>query len=116
MRNRWITRFLSVIHFSLIPTNQVYIKAVYGNYVGKKAYTDTTTLDGGKFSGVPWNSGLIEGKGRFKDEKTGKAFIGFFGKALSGPKKSYIFTLVKLKSDNRNNKFLKRYYAKYSAG
>lgn len=54
---------------------QVYIKAVYGNYVGRKAYKDTTTLDGGKFSGVPWNSGLIEGKGRYKDENTGITII-----------------------------------------
>ena len=65
-------RVLAINNYSHLP--QVYIKAVYGNYVGRKAYEDTTTLDGGKFSGVPWNSALIEGKGRFRNEITGDLF------------------------------------------
>ena len=45
---------------------------VYGNFIGREKYQTTETLDGGKFSGVPWVSGLIEGRGRMYDTKTGK--------------------------------------------
>lgn len=45
---------------------------VYGNFIDSKKYQTTKTLDGGKFSGVPWVSGLIEGRGRMYDPVTGK--------------------------------------------
>ena len=41
---------------------------IYGNFDSKNSrYNTTETLDGGKFSNVPWVSALIEGKGRYKD-------------------------------------------------
>ena len=46
---------------------------VYGNFIGREKYQTTSTLDGGKFSGVPWVSGLIEGRGRMYDPKTGNS-------------------------------------------
>ena len=48
------------------------MKMVYGNYLGLQKYVTTKTLDGANFSGVPWVSGLIEGKGRYKNPDTGK--------------------------------------------
>ena len=47
------------------------MRMVYGNFIGREKYQTTSTLDGGKFSGVPWVSGLIEGRGRMYDPKTG---------------------------------------------
>ena len=44
---------------------------VYGNFKGRKKFETTKTLDGGKFSGVPWVSCLIEGKGRYINPETG---------------------------------------------
>ena len=46
---------------------------VYGNFIGRNKYEATGTQDGGHFSGVPWVSGLINGKGRYIDPKTGKS-------------------------------------------
>ena len=45
---------------------------VYGNFVRGKPYKPTHTQDGGKFSGVSWVSGLIEGKGRYQKKETGR--------------------------------------------
>ena len=45
---------------------------VHGNFVRGKKFNTTSTLDGGHFSGVPWVSGLIEGKGRLYDPITGR--------------------------------------------
>ena len=45
---------------------------IYGNFIGRNKYETTGTLDGGHFSGVPWVSALINGKGRYKDTLTGK--------------------------------------------
>ena len=50
---------------------QVYVKMVYGNFIGRTPYKTTSTQDGGMFSGVPWVSGLIEGKGRYFNQQTG---------------------------------------------
>lgn len=50
---------------------QVYIKMIYGNYIGRDRYESTHTLDGGNFSAVPWVSGLFNGKGRYTDKITG---------------------------------------------
>ena len=44
---------------------------VHGNFVRGKKFNTTSTLDGGHFSGVPWVSALIEGKGRLYDPITG---------------------------------------------
>ena len=44
---------------------------IYGNFIGRKKYETTETLDGSKISDVPWVSGLIEGKGRHMDQITG---------------------------------------------
>lgn len=55
-------------------SNEVYVRMVYGNFINNKKYKTTTTLDGGKFSGVPWVSALIEGKGRYFDPATGVQF------------------------------------------
>ena len=44
---------------------------VHGNFVRGKKFNTTSTLDGGHFSGVPWVSALIEGKGRLYDPVTG---------------------------------------------
>ena len=44
---------------------------VYGNFIGLDKYNTTDTLDGGHFSGVPWVSALINGKGRYLEAKTG---------------------------------------------
>jgi len=52
-------------------SGEVYVRMVYGNFIGREKYQTTSTLDGGKFSGVPWVSGLIEGRGRMYDPKTG---------------------------------------------
>ena len=45
---------------------------VHGNFVQGKKYRTTSTLDGGHFSGVPWVSGLIEGKGRLYNPTTSR--------------------------------------------
>lgn len=45
---------------------------VYGNFIGRDKYETTGTLDGGHFSGVPWVSALMNGRGRYKDSFTGK--------------------------------------------
>jgi len=45
---------------------------VYGNFIGRHKYQTTGTLDGGHFSGVPWVSALINGRGRYTDRVTGK--------------------------------------------
>lgn len=45
---------------------------VYGNFIGRDKYETTNTLDGGHFSGVPWVSALINGKGRYIDRLTSK--------------------------------------------
>ena len=50
---------------------QVYVKMVYGNFIGRDKFNTTGTLDGGHFSGVPWVSALINGRGRHIDRKTG---------------------------------------------
>ncbi|XP_065673687.1 uncharacterized protein LOC105843944 isoform X3 [Hydra vulgaris] len=52
-------------------SDEVYVKMVYGNFIGRNKYEATGTQDGGHFSGVPWVSGLINGKGRYIDPKTG---------------------------------------------
>ena len=58
---------------------QVYVRMVYGNFINNKKYKTTETLDGGKFSGVPWVSAMIEGRGRYQDPLTGMFFkIIFF--------------------------------------
>ena len=44
----------------------------YGNFVRGKPYKPTHAQDGGKFSGVPWISGLIEGKERYQNKETGR--------------------------------------------
>ena len=38
---------------------------VYGNFIGRNKYETTGTHDGGHFSGVPWVSALINGRGRY---------------------------------------------------
>ena len=38
---------------------------VYGNFIGRNKYEITGTHDGGHFSGVPWVSALINGRGRY---------------------------------------------------
>ena len=53
---------------------QVYVRMVYGNFINNKKYKTTETLDGGKFSGVPWVSAMIEGRGRYQDPLTGLYF------------------------------------------
>ncbi len=55
-----------------VSLTQVYVRMVYGNFINRRKYQSTATLDGGKFSGVPWVSALIEGRGRFHDPNTGK--------------------------------------------
>ena len=45
---------------------------VYGNFEGRVKFKTSETLDGGRFSGVPWVSGLINGKGRYYNPTTGK--------------------------------------------
>ncbi|XP_065652013.1 uncharacterized protein LOC100198324 [Hydra vulgaris] len=52
-------------------SDEVYIKMIYGNYIGRNRYETTHTLDGGNFSAVPWVSGLINGRGRYIDKITG---------------------------------------------
>jgi len=52
-------------------SDEVYIKMIYGNYIGRNRYASTHTLEGGNFSSVPWVSGLINGKGRYIDKLTG---------------------------------------------
>ena len=44
---------------------------IFGNFIGRTKYKTTETIDGGKFSGVPWASALINGKGRYQDPQTG---------------------------------------------
>ncbi|XP_065666457.1 uncharacterized protein LOC100206475 isoform X2 [Hydra vulgaris] len=53
-------------------SEEVYLKMVYGNFIGMKPFNASKTVDGGLFSGVPWVSALIEGKGRYIDPNTGK--------------------------------------------
>ena len=48
---------------------------VYGNFIGRDKYETTSTLDGGHFSGVPWVSGLINSKGRYRDRVTGEIYL-----------------------------------------
>lgn len=55
--------------------DEVYVKMIYGNFIGRHKYETTGTLDGGHFSGVPWVSALINGKGRYKDALTGKVVM-----------------------------------------
>ena len=45
---------------------------IYGNFNGNTRYDTTETLDGGRFSNVPWVSALVNGKGRFYDPQRGK--------------------------------------------
>ena len=45
---------------------------VYGNFEGRVKFKTSETLDGGRFSGVPWVSGLINGKGRYYNPTSGK--------------------------------------------
>lgn len=45
---------------------------IHGDFVRGKPYNPTHTQDGGKFSKVPWVSGLIEGKGRYWNKETGR--------------------------------------------
>lgn len=47
---------------------------VYGNFEGRIKFKTSETLDGGRFSGVPWVSGLINGKGRYFNPTTSKKF------------------------------------------
>ncbi|XP_057309635.1 uncharacterized protein LOC130647701 [Hydractinia symbiolongicarpus] len=56
-------------------SDEVYIKMIYGNYIGRDRYESTHTLDGGNFSAVPWVSGLFNGKGRYTDKITGKTVM-----------------------------------------
>ena len=52
---------------------------VYGNFEGRVKFKTSETLDGGRFSGVPWVSGLINGKGRYYNPLTSKSnFISIF--------------------------------------
>ena len=57
--------------FFLLALLQVYVKMVYGNFIGRDKYEITGTHDGGHFSGVPWVSALINGRGRYIDPNTG---------------------------------------------
>lgn len=57
------------------PDNTVYVKMIYGNFIGRDKYETTDTLDGGHFSGVPWVSALINGKGRYVDRLTGQKIM-----------------------------------------
>ena len=61
-----------VLITNAFDTIQVYVRMVHGNFVRGKKFNTTSTLDGGHFSGVPWVSGLIEGKGRLYDPITGR--------------------------------------------
>lgn len=47
---------------------------IYGNFDDKVRYVTTNTTDGGMFSNVPWVSALINGKGRYRNPKTGMNF------------------------------------------
>ena len=67
------TEQVSQLHSCNFLSNQVYVRMVYGNFIDRKKYQTTATLDGGKFSGVPWVSGLIEGRGRMYDPETGRS-------------------------------------------
>ncbi|XP_066915217.1 uncharacterized protein [Clytia hemisphaerica] len=56
-------------------SDEVYVKMVYGNFIGRDKYEITGTHDGGHFSGVPWVSALINGRGRYIDPNTGKKIM-----------------------------------------
>ena len=45
---------------------------MYGNYVGGKPVNTGESIDGAMFDEVAWVSALINGKGRYRDIKTGK--------------------------------------------
>lgn len=53
-------------------SDELYIKMVYGNFIGRDKYEATGTFDGAHFSAVPWTSALINGRGRYIDRITGK--------------------------------------------
>ncbi|XP_065665483.1 uncharacterized protein LOC136086912 [Hydra vulgaris] len=53
-------------------SEEVYLKMVYGNFIGMKPFNPSKTVDGGLFSGVTWVSALKEGKERYIDPNTGK--------------------------------------------
>ena len=48
---------------------------VYGNFIGRKKFETTGTHDGGHFSGVPWVSALINGRGRYIHPESGKLHL-----------------------------------------
>ena len=51
---------------------------IYGNFKGRIPFKTTKTLDGGRFSGVPWVSALINGKGRYRNPDTSKFYVLFW--------------------------------------
>ena len=60
------------------------MKMIYGNFIGRDKYESTGTLDGGHFSGVPWVSALINGRGRYIDSFTGMRNLGFYFRREGG--------------------------------
>ncbi|XP_057293172.1 LOW QUALITY PROTEIN: uncharacterized protein LOC130621837 [Hydractinia symbiolongicarpus] len=85
---------MTVMDWHHHSSEEVYIKMVYGNFIGRKKYQTTKTLDGGMFSGVPWVSGLIEGKGRYMDPKTGKTIEAPLTKYKVKQGQSYRFRVI----------------------
>lgn len=73
---------------------EVYVKMVFGNFIGREKYNTTNTLDGGHFSGVPWVSALINGKGRYFDPKTGKKIEAPREKITVEQGKKYRFRVI----------------------
>ena len=69
---------------------------IYGNFNGGKKYKTTNTLDGGHFSGVPWVSALIEGKGRYTNPTTG--ITSFFRYKFSRKIKAFYLPNFRIES------------------
>lgn len=75
-------------------SDEVYIKMIYGNYIGRDRYEETKTLDGSMFSNVPWVSALINGKGRYIDRITGKKVMSPLAYFNVTRKKKYRFRVI----------------------
>lgn len=75
-------------------SDEVYIKMIYGNYIGRDRYEETKTLDGSMFSNVPWVSALINGKGRYIDRITGKKVMAPLAWFNVTRKKKYRFRVI----------------------
>eukprot|EP00111_Clytia_hemisphaerica_P000191 TCONS_00000475-protein len=75
-------------------SEEVYIKMIYGNFKGRIPFKTTKTLDGGRFSGVPWVSALINGKGRYRNPDNNETIPAPLERFKVKPNQTYRFRVI----------------------